>query len=235
MRTIGLVGGMTPESTLTYYGLLIRSARDRLQDPDPLRNPIVIVYSLDLAEVVALQRARRTDELAADLARICELLRATGAEIGALTANTPHLYFEAVQASTRLELVSIVEATCATVANNGLRRPLLLGTRSTMESTLYRAPLERAGIEALIPDGEGVALVDEAIYNDLAVGRVRPDTRARMLGLCREAVERRGADGVILGCTELPLVIAAEDLPVPVVDTVRVHVEAILDRALASV
>ena len=234
MRTIGLVGGMTPESTLVYYELLIRSARARLQHPDPLRNPIVIVYSLDLAEVVALQRAGRTDELAEMLARICEVLREGGAEVGALTANTPHLYLEAVQAGTQLELVSIVEETCTAARKIGLRKPLLLGTRITMESRLYSAPLTAAGIEVLTPDEPGRAFVDEAIYTDFAVGLIRPDTRRRLIELCREAVEHRGADGVILGCTELPLVLADAGLPVPVVDTARVHVESILDRALAS-
>lgn len=233
MRTIGLVGGMTPESTLSYYQLLIRSARERLRDPDPLRNPVVIVYSLDLSEVGALQRAGRTGELAGHVARICETLREAGAEIGALTANTPHLYFEAIQAGTRLPLVSIVEATCAEAARLALRRPLLLGTRATMESPMYRAPLAAAGIEVLTPDEEGRELVDRAIYTELALGTVRPELRERILDLCREAIERRGADGVILGCTELPLVVADTDLPVPVVDTVRAHVGAILDRALA--
>jgi aspartate racemase len=233
MRPVGLVGGMTPESTLEYYRLVIRSARERLRDPDPLRNPVVIVYSLDLAQVVALQRAGRTDDLAAHLAGICEILRAAGAEIGALTANTPHLYIEAIQARTRLELVSIVEATCGAAVGIGLRRPLLLGTRTTMESPMYRDRLAADGIELLIPDEEGRQRVDEAICTELAVADVRPATRNRLLALCREAVEHRGADGVILGCTELPLVLSQADLPVPVVDTARVHVEAILDRALA--
>ena len=233
MRAIGLVGGMTPESTLEYYRLLIRSARERLRDPDPLRNPVVILYSLDLAVVAGLQRTGRTDELAAHLAGICEILRAAGAEVGALTANTPHLNFEAIQTGTRLELVSIVEATCSAAVGIGLRRPLLLGTRTTMESPMYRDRLAAHGIELLIPDEEGRQRVDEAIYTELAVADVRPATRNRLLALCREAVEHRGADGVILGCTELPLVLGQADLPVPVVDTARVHVEAILDRALA--
>lgn len=233
MRTIGLVGGLTPESTLEYYRLLIRSARERLQDPDPLRNPVVIIYSLDLAVVAALQRAGRTDELAAHLSRICELLRGAGAEIGALTANTPHLYLEAIEAGTRLELVSIVEATSRAVAGLGLRRPLLLGTRTTMEGPMYRDRLAVDGIEVLAPDEEGRELVDRAIYTELALGTVRPELRHRLLELCRGAIERRGADGVILGCTELPLAISQDDLAVPVVDTVRVHVQAILDRALA--
>jgi aspartate racemase len=232
-RTIGLVGGLTPESTLEYYRLLIRSARERLRDPDPLRNPIVIIYSLDLAVVAALQRADRTEELANHFARICEILRAAGAEVGALTANTPHLYFEAIQAGTRLELVSIVEATCRASVGLGLRRPLLLGTRTTMESPMYRDRLAAGGIEMLTPDEQGRQSVDEAIYTEVAVADIRPETRSRLLALCREAIEGRGADGVILGCTELPLVLAEGDLPVPVVDTVRVHVEAILDRALS--
>ena len=232
MRTIGLVGGMTPESTLAYYQLLTRSARERVQHHDPLHNPVVIIYSLDLAKVVSLQRAGRTDEVAAHLARICEILREAGAEIGALTANSPHLYFEAIQAATRLELVSIVEATCAATAGLGLRRPLLLGTRTTMESPMYRARLAATGIDVVTPDEDGRELVDRAIYTELALGTVRPELRERILTLCREAVLSRGADGVILGCTELPLVVAETDLPVPVVDTVRVHVGAILDRAL---
>jgi len=148
-RTIGLIGGMTPESTLEYYQLLIRATRERLRDPDPLRNPVIIVYSLDLAVVAELQRAGRIDELATHLAGICETLRAAGAEIGALTANTPHLYIEAIQARTRLELVSIVEATCRASVALGLRRPLLLGTRTTMESPMYRDRLAADGIELL--------------------------------------------------------------------------------------
>jgi aspartate racemase len=231
MRTVGLVGGMTPESTLEYYRNLIQSARERLRDPDPLRNPVVIIYSLDLAQVAALQRAGRTDDLAAHLAGICETLRAAGAEVGALTANTPHLYFEEIQAGTSLELVSIVETTCRASVGLGLRRPLLLGTRTTMESPMYRDRLAAGGIEMLTPDEQGRQRLDETIYTELAVADVRPETRSRLLALCREAIEHRGADGVILGCTELPLVLSQDDLPVPVIDTARVHVEAILDRA----
>jgi aspartate racemase len=115
----------------------------------------------------------------------------------------------------------------------GLRRPLLLGTRTTMESPMYRERLAADGIDVLIPDEQARQCVDHAIYTELAVADVRPETRSRLLALCREAIERRGADGVILGCTELPLVLAEGDLPVPVVDTARVHVRAILDCALA--
>lgn len=232
MRTIGLVGGMTPESTLAYYQLLIRSARERLRDPDPLHNPVVVVYSLDLAVVARLQRAGRTEELASHLAGICETLRRAGAEVGALTANTPHVYLPSIRAATRLELVSIVEATFAAAAGMGLRRPLLLGTRTTVESPMYPERFATGGIETLVPDEGGKELLDRAIYTELAVGQPRPETRRALLDLCRDAVARRGADGVLLACTELPLVLGNGDLPVPVLDTARVHVGAILDRAM---
>lgn len=231
MRTIGLVGGMTPESTVLYYQLLIRGARARSADPDPLRNPVVLIYSLDLSKVAALQRSGRSDELAAHLAEICERLRLAGAEVGALTANTPHLYLEGIRAATRLELVSIVDATCSAVARAGLARPLLLGTRLTMTGPMYPSRLAVDGIEAIVPGEEDARFVDHAIYNELALGIVRREVQQRVLSLCREAISARGADAVILACTELPLVLSAEDLPVPVVDTTRVHADALLDRA----
>ena len=234
MRAIGLVGGMTPESTLIYYQLLIRGARARLADPDPLRNPLVLLYSLDLSQVVALQRSGRTDDLAEHLATICETLRRAGAEVGALTANTPHLYLDGIRERTRLELVSIVDATCSAVAAAGVLRPLLLGTRFTMASPMYRSRLAAAGIDAVIPDEEDARFVDHAIYHELAVGTVRQEVRDRMVGLCRHAVSASGADAVILACTELPLVLSSDSVSVPVVDTTRVHVDAILDRAQES-
>ena len=206
-------------------------ARDRLRHPDPLFNPIVLLYSLNLARVVELQRAGRHEELVAHLAEICELLRGAGAEVGALTANTPHLYLDRIRARTGLELVGIVKATCAAVTRLGLERPLLLGTRATMEGSMYRDALAADGIRLLAPDDGEMEFIDHAIYNELALGLVPNDIRTRVLELCRGALERRGADGVILACTELPLVVSGDDLPAPVVDTARVHVEAILDRA----
>jgi aspartate racemase len=182
-RTIGLVGGLTPESTLEYYRLLIRSARERLRDPDPLRNPIVIIYSFDLV-VVARPAGRpygRGDPLPGS-ARSCGRPGR-----GALTANTPHLYFEAIQAMTRLELVSIVDATCNAAVGLGLRQPLLLGTRTTMESPMYRVRLASGGIEVLIPGEEGRQRIDEAIYTELASPPSGPElARNWLLEVCWE-------------------------------------------------
>lgn len=233
MRTIGLVGGMTPESTVIYYQHLIRRCRERVGDPDPLRNPEIVVYSIDLAEIVALQRAGRRDELAVSLAAVCDRLAEAGAEVGALTANTPHLYLDAIRARSRLELVSIVEAARDRAAALGYRRPLLLGTAPTMESPMYPEAFAAAGMRIVTPGPDDRERLSAAIFGELALGVVSPGTRRHVLDVCTAAIERDAVDAVILGCTELPLVLEEGDVPVPLLDTVDVHVEAILDRALA--
>ncbi len=232
MRTIGLVGGMTPESTAVYYQLLIRRCRERVRDPDPLSNPVVVVYSLDLAELVRRVRAGDHDGAAGYLAAACEALARAGAEVGALTANTPHIYLDAVRARTGLELVSIVDATAAEAERLGLRRPLLLGTDRTTTEPMYPRRFAAAGLEVVVPAAEDRAWVDAAIFGELSLGLVRPELRRRLLDLCSRHLAAGAADGVILGCTELPLVIAQGDLAAPVLDTASVHVDAILDRAL---
>ena len=232
MRTIGLVGGMTPESTVLYYQHLIRRCRERVGDPDPLRNPEIVVYSVDLAEIVVLQRAGRFDELADRLAAACDRLARAGAELGALTANTPHLYLEAIRARTRLELVSIVDAARDRAAALGVSRPLLLGTAQTMTAPMYPEAFAAAGMHIVTPGPEDRERISAAIYGELALGVVAQETRRHVLQLCALAVVHDAVDAVILGCTELPLVLADGDLPVPLLDTAAVHVEAILDRAL---
>lgn len=234
MRTIGLVGGMTPESTKEYYERLIQRARERRSDPDPLRNPVIVVYSLDLAEVVTPQRAGRTAEVAAMLADALERLRAAGAELGAFTANTPHAYLDEVMPRTSLPLVSIVDATREAAAALGVARVMLLGTSTTLEARMYPEGLAAAGIEVVVPDQVDREFLDRAIYGELSLGRVTPEVRRRCLDICTGAIRDHGVEAVILGCTELPLVLGDGDLPVPLLDTVKFHVEAILDRAMAE-
>jgi aspartate racemase len=232
MRTIGLVGGMTPESTKEYYERIIARARERRQDPDPLRNPVIVVYSLDLAELAAHQRAGDTGRVVQLLVGAVERLRGAGAEVGALTANTPHAYLADVVRRTELPLVSIVDATRGAAAAIGARRVLLLGTSTTMAAPMYPESFAEAGIDVVVPDEEDRAFLDRVIYGELALGTVRPEVRRRTLEICGRAIDSDGAEAVILGCTELPLVLVDGDLPVPLLDTVRIHVEAILDRAM---
>jgi aspartate racemase len=230
MKTIGLVGGMTPESTKVYYELLIRGARQ--PGGNPLRNPKILIYSIDLAELVRLQREGERREVVDFLAGILERLRTAGAEVGALTANTPHAYLDEIRAETPLPLVSIVSATRDAAREYGLERALLLGTRTTIEAEMYPREFAGAGIEIALPGEDDREFLDHTIYGELALGRVTPELRLRFLDICEKHIERDRIDSVILGCTELPLVISSDDLSVDVLDTTTIHVDAILAAAL---
>jgi aspartate racemase len=229
MKTIGLVGGTTPESTRIYYDLLIQGARR--PGADPLRNPVIIVYSLDLAELVKVQRTGERAEVGAYLADILERLRHAGAELGALTANTPHAYLDEIETRTSLPLVSIVSATRDAARDRGLERALLLGTGTTMEGDMYPHAFAEAGLHVVTPGAGDREFLDTVIYGELALGTVRPEVRQRVLDICSRHIEADGVDSVILGCTELPLVISGDDLPVDLLDTTTIHVAAILAAA----
>ncbi len=229
MKRIGLIGGMTPESTRAYYELLIRQARK--SGGDPLRNPVILIYSLNLSELVAIQRTGDRAGVGAYLAERLERLRLAGAELGALTANTPHTYLDEIGPRTSLPLVSIVSATRAAAAARRLRRPLLLGTRTTVESDMYPRAFAEAGITTVLPDEDERQFLEHTIYNELAIGRVTPELRRRYQEICMRHIELDRIDSVILGCTELPLVIAPDELPIAVLDTTVIHVDAILAAA----
>jgi aspartate racemase len=229
MRKIGLVGGMTPESTTAYYQMIINLGRQRWDDP--LHNPVVLIYSIDLAEIVAHQDVGDEDQVVEILVDALEKLRGAGAEVGALTANTPHIFFDRLQSRTALPLVNIVDVTLERTRDLGVRRALLLGTGATMEGSMYPEAFTAAGIEIVIPEEEERRFINRSIYEDLAAGKVTPELRETYLGICRRQIEADGVDAVILACTEIPLVLTAEDLPVPVIDTVRCHAEALFARA----
>jgi len=229
MKTIGLVGGMTPESTRVYYDLLIRGARQ--PGADPLRNPEIVIYSLNLTELVQLQRTGTRRRVVQYLGDILKRLELAGAEICAFTANTPHAYLEELREEFPLPLISIVAATRDAARERGIGRALLLGTRVTMEGPMYPREFADAGLEIVLPCDDDREFLDEIIYGDLAVGVVKPEVRTRVLDICEKHLRDDRADSVILGCTELPSVVAADDLTVAVLDTTVIHAEAILAAA----
>jgi len=228
-KPIGLLGGMTPESTKVYYDELI--ALGRTVQRSPLDNPVVLIYSVNLAEVYELQKAGRGREVAELLSGVFERLRRAGAEIGALTANTPHVYFDEIIAGTDLPLVSILDSTFDRVRESGCRRVLLLGTRTTMAADMYPERFAASDIGVVVPSPDDQELIDNAIYNELSLGEVKDSTREAFLDICRRHIAADQIDAVILGCSEIPLLIAAADLPIEVIDTTRAHAAAIFARA----
>jgi len=231
MKKIGLVGGMTPESTTAYYQMLIDLGRESWDDP--LHNPVVLIYSIDLAEMVAHQDVGDGDRVAELLVDALEKLRIAGAEVGALTANTPHVFFDRIQSGTTLPLISIVDTTLDHTRNLGVGRALLLGTNATMTGAMYPDAFTAEGIEIVTPGGDDREFINHSIYAELAAGTVTPELRQQYLEICSRQIEDRAVDAVILGCTEIPLVLRPGDLPVPLIDTAQCHAAALFAHAVA--
>ncbi|WP_299932080.1 aspartate/glutamate racemase family protein [uncultured Nocardioides sp.] len=229
MRKIGLLGGMSWESSALYYEILNEAVRERLGGYHSAR---VVMSSVDFAEVEAMQAAGEWDAAGALLAAEAAALEAAGAECLVLCTNTMHKVADAIEAATEVPLVHIVDVTAATVRAAGLSRVALLGTRFTMEQAFVRDRLATHGVEALVPPGEDRELVHEVIYGELVHGVVREASRAAYVDVVDRLVAD-GAEGVVLGCTEIELLLRPEDVDVPVFATTRLHALAALDLALS--
>ncbi|MER5951719.1 aspartate/glutamate racemase family protein [Streptomyces sp. NPDC001904] len=230
MKTIGLIGGMSWESTSEYYRLLNELTRDRLGG---LHSARCVLYSVDFAEIEQLQVQGRWAEAGDMLAAAARSLERAGADMVLICTNTMHKVAGQVEAAVTVPLLHLADATADAVTATGLRTVGLLGTAFTMEQDFYRARLEKRGLDVLIPEAADRALVHQVIYEELCLGVVQDTSRAEYQRVIRKLAEK-GAQGVILGCTEIELLIGAQDSPVPVFPTTRLHVEAAVEAALAA-
>jgi aspartate racemase len=230
MKTLGLIGGMSWESTLPYYRIVNERVRERLGG---LHSAKLVLHSVDFAQIEALQRADDWDAAGAILADAARGLRAAGAEALVLCTNTMHLVVPAIEAAVDIPLLHIADATAARIRAAGLDTVALLGTRFTMERDFYRARIEAAGIAVLTPEVVDRETLHRVIYDELCLGRIREESRAAYRAIIAGLVAR-GAQGAILGCTEIGLLIGEGDAPVPLFDTARIHAEAAADWALAG-
>ncbi len=229
MRTIGLLGGMSWESSAEYYRLANELVRQRLGG---LHSARCILASVDFAEIERLQVSGEWDEAGRRLAESAAGLEAAGADLLLICTNTMHKVADQVQAAIGIPLLHLGDATAAAVLRAGVRRVGLLGTAFTMEQSFYRDRLAGHGLEVLVPPADDRAEVHRIIYDELCLGDIRDESRMIYRGVIERLVAT-GAEGIILGCTEIELLIAADDSPVPVFPTTRLHVEAAVDAALA--
>jgi aspartate racemase len=231
MKTIGLLGGMSWESTETYYRLLNEGVKARLGG---LHSAKLVLYSVDFQEIDAMQRVgdwEGAGDLLAEAARRVEM---AGADFLLICTNTMHRVAPEVERHITIPLLHIADATGEAVRDRGIGRVGLLGTRFTMEQDFYRGRLrERFGLDTLIPDATDRRRIHEVIFRELCLGRFDSDSRT---DFCRiiEGLARRGAEAVILGCTEISLLVRPEDTPVPLLDTTRLHAEKAVAAALDS-
>lgn len=223
MRMLGLLGGMSWESTLLYYRLLNEGVKARVGG---LHSAPLVLWSFDFASIAEQQAAGEWEALGEELGGAGRRLAEAGAEALPICTNTMHRLHAQVEARSGVPAIHIADATGAALCRAGCRRPALLGTRFTMEGEFYRGRLaERHGIEALVPDAAGRALVHGVIYDELCRGIVNPQSKEAYIGVI-ERLRAEGADGVILGCTEITLLIGQSDTSLPVFDTTAIHAEA---------
>ena len=226
MRMLGLLGGMSWESTLLYYRLLNEGVKARMGG---LHSAPLILWSFDFADIAARQAAGEWDALGQELGDAGRRLAKAGAEALLICTNTMHRLHPEVEQAAGVPAIHIADATGAALRRAGCRRPALLGTRFTMEGAFYAGRLaERHGIEALIPDEAERAMVHDVIYDELCRGTIQPRSRSAYLDVI-ERLRALGADGVILGCTEITLLIGQSDTDLPVFDTTAIHAEAGVD------
>ncbi|MGW7245499.1 aspartate/glutamate racemase family protein [Streptomyces decoyicus] len=230
MKTIGLLGGMSWESTAEYYRLLNQLTRERLGG---LHSSKCVLYSVDFAEIERLQVEGRWEQAAQVLAEAARALESAGADMLLLCTNTMHKVADEVSAAVTVPLVHLADTTADAVRSSGLRRIGLLGTAFTMEQDFYRGRLESHGLDVLVPDTAGRRTVHHVIYEELCQGIVHETSRQAFMAVISDLVAA-GAEGIVLGCTEIELLIEPEHSPVPVFPTTRLHAEAAVTRALAD-
>ncbi|HLY05926.1 MAG TPA: aspartate/glutamate racemase family protein [Rhizomicrobium sp.] len=230
MKTIGLIGGMSWESTAVYYRVINRETQARLGG---VHSAPLLLWSFDFAEIDVLQSAGRWDEATARMVEIGRLLVRGGAELLIICCNTMHVMADEVERGAGVPLLHIATPLGKAIAAKGLSQVGVLGTKYTMEADFLRVPLARGhGIEIIAPEDNDARATHRIIYEELARGRFLESSRAYFRGAIARLKER-GAEGVILGCTELPLIIAPEDADIPLFDTAELHALAAVDMALA--
>lgn len=231
MPTVGIVGGLGPESTIDYYRQIIEVYRQRTNGA----NPHILINSLDIARGLHLSTNNLLPELTDFLVEGVEPLARAGADFAVMAANTAHLVFDEVAARSPIPLLSIVEATLDAARAAGLRRVSLLGTRMTMQADFYPRTFARHDIAVVAPAPEDREWIHQRYINELLVGKFLPETRAGLFSVIDKLRVRQRVDGILLAGTELPLILRTDShLGLPLLDTTKIHVEAIVGRLLAS-
>ncbi len=231
MKTIGLVGGMSWESSIEYYRIINETVRDRLGG---LHSAKSVMVSVDFAEIEALQHQGRWDEATEMMIAAARQVENGGADFVIICTNTMHKMADEVQAAMDIPLLHIADATAEAVKARGLNKVGLLGTRFTMEEDFYRGRLiEKHGLEVLIPTGEEREIVHGVIFDELCRGEIKQSSKEQYITIMDHLVQR-GAEGIILGCTEISLLVGDGDCQVPLFDTTRIHAVAAVEYAFGS-
>lgn len=231
MKKIGIIGGIGPESTLDYYRGIIDAFRNRTGG---LHSPEIIIYSADLAELLGILEAKNLEALTAWLLLRLEALHRAGAEFAVIASNTPHVVFDEVAKRSPLPMLSIVEETCHKAESLGVKRPGLMGTQFTMAADFFSKPFQSHGMSLAVPSLEEQQFIHEKLFSEIELGIIKDSTRQALLAIVEKMIARDAIDSLILGCTELPLILDREAFGMPFLNTAAIHVEGIVRTAMAG-
>lgn len=229
MKTLGLIGGTGPESTIDYYRLLTAQYREKADGA----SPPVVINSVDLKRMIAWMSANELDKVTNYLVEQFETLEKAGVDFAALTANTPHIVFDEIQQRVNLPLISIVEAACERAQTLGFKSVGLFGTRYTMQAPFYPKVFSRTDIKLVTPSEEEQDYIHEKYFGELLKDTFLPETRAKFLQIADEIKAREGIEALILGGTEIPLLLRTEEHNgIQLLDTTRIHVDRLIEEML---
>jgi aspartate racemase len=232
MKKIGLIGGVGPESSIEYYRLIIKRFQDRLGTKD---YPEMIINSINMTEMLSYVFNNQLDKLVDFLSDRIKTLELSGVDYGAIASNTPHVVFDRLAERVTIPLISIVEETCKEINNRKIKRVGLFGTKSTMTNGFYNRVAERFGIEIFIPESVKQDYIHGKYMTELVFNKILPDTKQQLIQIVRELKEKESIQGLILGGTELPLILSQSDFnDIEILDTTKIHVESIVTKMIEN-
>ncbi len=223
MKKIGIVGGLGPEATVDYYRIIVDSVQKRQKG----MYPEVIIYSLNIREFPDIDLKR--NELIDWLVNAVKSLAKAGADFGVISAGTPHIVFEEVEAASPIPLLSIVEETCKAVNRLRLRKVGLLGTKITMSRDFFQRVFERKGISIVVPNEREQDYINKKLFTEIMFHNIVEDTRQGLLRIVKRLLDSESIEAVILGCTELPLILTKDEYGIPFLNTTKIHAESVVD------
>jgi aspartate racemase len=232
MKTAGIIGGIGPESTIEYYRFIVEAYRSKVADGS---YPSIVINSIDMKQMLDGIADRLLDQTVAYLSQQIDRVVAAGADFAVLASNTPHIVFDKLRQRCKVPMISIVEAACRAASGAGIRKAGLFGTRFTMQGGFYNIVFNRAGIELVVPSMQQQEYIHNKYMTELVNGIILDETRAELVRIAAEMKEQKGVDGLVLGGTELPLILrGAQGIGIPLIDTTKTHVTEIVQAITAE-
>lgn len=229
MKTIGIIGGLGPESTVDYYKEIIAAFNAKYVD---MTYPEIIIYSANSNEFMKYVKTKNWHKISEWLLEKISSIYRAGAEFAAIASNTPHIVFDEIKSKSPIPLLSIVEETCNKAQEMGLKNVGLMGTKLTMEADFYKKPFISKGMSVFVPYEEEQELIHHKLFSEIELGIFKDSTRDELLAIAKRMVDEKGIDGLILGCTEMPLILTESKFGIPFLNTTAIHCESIIKHCL---